>query len=257
MHTSGRRSGTDDIQYPVHAWNYRRYILANLPSSSTKKQTPQDELRYTQKKIEANFSNFSAWHCRTKILGEVWEAMEEDEVEKAKSEGGSSRDRMEMCTDWVAQSSSWLGRRCGLIRAINQGGYIIVGWLAVVRQIIQSIQVSDRESDPPEQSLRREVDSIRELHETEPDSKCGSPFPSVVIPNDGSLHELTIAGCMNALALYALKLSRITTALPDQSLPLRNEARQLFERLEEVDPDRKERYRDQGQSSGPSWSHLC
>ena len=48
-----------------------------------------DELKYTQKKIEANFSNFSAWHCRTKILEGIWEGMEADDVEWAKNKGGA------------------------------------------------------------------------------------------------------------------------------------------------------------------------
>ena len=53
----------------VHAWNYRRYILANM-----EKPPPlSSELAYTTKKIEANFSNFSAWHQRSKVLTSLWE----------------------------------------------------------------------------------------------------------------------------------------------------------------------------------------
>lgn len=53
------------------AWNYRRYVLASLPpppaNSKIPARTPASELAYTQQKIEANFSNFSAWHQRTKV----------------------------------------------------------------------------------------------------------------------------------------------------------------------------------------------
>lgn len=63
-------------------------MLASLPASYTPSRTPQDELRYTQKKIEANFSNFSAWHCRTKILEGVWAQLDQDEVARQKDAGG-------------------------------------------------------------------------------------------------------------------------------------------------------------------------
>jgi len=62
-----------------HAWNYRRYVLASLPSTFKPAKTPMTELKYTTKKIESNFSNFSAWHQRTKILGKLWEEMEGEE----------------------------------------------------------------------------------------------------------------------------------------------------------------------------------
>ena len=53
---------------PVHAWNYRRYVLASMPV----KRPEGAELAYTKRKIEANFSNFSAWHQRSKVLGAMW-----------------------------------------------------------------------------------------------------------------------------------------------------------------------------------------
>jgi len=52
-----------------HAWDYRRYIVASSPDPRSDAQ----ELTYTTKKIEANFSNFSAWHQRSKIFTALWE----------------------------------------------------------------------------------------------------------------------------------------------------------------------------------------
>lgn len=66
----------------VHAWNYRRYVLASMPG----KYSDADELKYTTKKIEANFSNFSAWHQRTKVLFSLWESGKLD-MSTSKSEG--------------------------------------------------------------------------------------------------------------------------------------------------------------------------
>ncbi|KAJ6500469.1 hypothetical protein C8R45DRAFT_977826 [Mycena sanguinolenta] len=51
-----------------HAWSYRRYVLARMPVA----RPEVAELAYTTRKIESNFSNFSAWHRRTKILSSLW-----------------------------------------------------------------------------------------------------------------------------------------------------------------------------------------
>ncbi|KAF7359357.1 Rab-protein geranylgeranyltransferase [Mycena sanguinolenta] len=51
-----------------HAWSYRRYVLARMPVA----RPEAAELAYTTRKIESNFSNFSAWHQRTKILTSLW-----------------------------------------------------------------------------------------------------------------------------------------------------------------------------------------
>ncbi|EDR11331.1 uncharacterized protein LACBIDRAFT_233141, partial [Laccaria bicolor S238N-H82] len=58
-----------------HAWDYRRYILANMPIP----RPPATELAYTSRKIESNFSNFSAWHQRSKVLSSLWESGDLDE----------------------------------------------------------------------------------------------------------------------------------------------------------------------------------
>lgn len=68
----------------VHAWDYRRYCLANMPIA----RSATAELAYTTRKIEANFSNFSAWHQRSKVLSTLW-ASEKLDYSKSKEEGKS------------------------------------------------------------------------------------------------------------------------------------------------------------------------
>lgn len=58
----------------VHAWDYRRYVLSSLPTTFKPARTLQTEIKFTTSKIESNFSNFSAWHQRTKVLEKMWQA---------------------------------------------------------------------------------------------------------------------------------------------------------------------------------------
>ena len=93
----------------VHAWGYRRYVLASLPKTYKPPRTPQDELKFTQKKIEANFSNFSAWHCRTTVLGGLWDALPAEEVHKAQDDEFEFV-RQALWTD-PSDQSGWLYHR--------------------------------------------------------------------------------------------------------------------------------------------------
>ena len=50
-----------------HVWEYRRYVVAQSEASGEGSKTKR-EFEYTTAAINANFSNFSAWHNRTKLI---------------------------------------------------------------------------------------------------------------------------------------------------------------------------------------------
>ncbi|KXN90513.1 Geranylgeranyl transferase type-2 subunit alpha [Leucoagaricus sp. SymC.cos] len=115
-----------------HAWDYRRYILANTP----KIRPPKSELTYTKQKILSNFSNFSAWHQRSKVLSSLWASGKLSESKSKESEFKLIRDAM--YTDPHDQSV-WIYHR----------------WLIG--------------SDCSQEILEREIELIRELLAEQPD----------------------------------------------------------------------------------------
>jgi geranylgeranyl transferase type-2 subunit alpha len=50
-----------------HGWGYRRTVVANIEILSSNSKAKQ-EFDYTTKMINANLSNFSAWHNRSKVI---------------------------------------------------------------------------------------------------------------------------------------------------------------------------------------------
>lgn len=78
-----------------HGWDYRRYIVASLntsipPINTTRKRpttTLKSELAYTTNKISASFSNYSAWHYRTKLMEKILADLTGHEKEKVLDHG--------------------------------------------------------------------------------------------------------------------------------------------------------------------------
>jgi geranylgeranyl transferase type-2 subunit alpha len=60
-------SALESDQRNFHCWNYRRFVenSFNVPN--------EQELAFTTKKIEQNFSNYSSWHQRSYILSKIYE----------------------------------------------------------------------------------------------------------------------------------------------------------------------------------------
>ncbi|KAF9001925.1 rab-protein geranylgeranyltransferase [Cyathus striatus] len=117
-----------------HAWNYRRYVLSSLPNP----RKESEELTFTLKKIVSNFSNFSAWHQRSKTLSFLWSSGKLDEAKSREDEFELIRNAM--YTDPNDQSV-WIYHR----------------WLVG--------------SGDSQELLEREIEAIQELLEEEPSSK--------------------------------------------------------------------------------------
>ncbi|KAF9196928.1 hypothetical protein BGZ50_004515 [Haplosporangium sp. Z 11] len=71
-----------------HGWDYRRYITRQLDLQDKGAQDKileraQSEFEFTTTKIQQNFSNYSAWHNRSTLLGKLAEKMSEKEKQSA------------------------------------------------------------------------------------------------------------------------------------------------------------------------------
>ncbi|CAJ0631765.1 14361_t:CDS:2 [Entrophospora sp. SA101] len=58
-----------ELKIVVHGWDYRRYVTSKLSSTvDDSKSIIESEFDFTTVKINQNFSNYSAWHQRSKLL---------------------------------------------------------------------------------------------------------------------------------------------------------------------------------------------
>ena len=61
----------------VHAWDYRRSIVQRHENLDL-----MHEFNYTREKINENFSNYSAWHYRSKLFPRVYASVSAEEMDK-------------------------------------------------------------------------------------------------------------------------------------------------------------------------------
>lgn len=127
-----------------HAWDYRRYVISRIKESGQSALTlDQDELYFSGQQIESNFSNFSAWHYRSKLLQSQLDRYDHNEGRAGKD----ARIREEL--EWV-RGALWIDPN-------DQSAWLYHRWLL---------------SQTQDEGIRSsEFRSIQELLEIEPDSK--------------------------------------------------------------------------------------
>ncbi|KAH9462647.1 hypothetical protein H4Q26_012188 [Puccinia striiformis f. sp. tritici PST-130] len=137
-----------------HAWDYRRHVISKIKHSQPSERLDADELAFSGQQIEANFSNFSAWHYRSKLLRSQ---LDQYDHIQPQDDGGNNgvEDRVEK--DKILKSELEWVRGALWIDPNDQSAWLYHRWLLS--------QTRD------EQIQTDEYASIAELLEVEPDAK--------------------------------------------------------------------------------------
>ncbi|GBC08809.1 hypothetical protein RclHR1_00840010 [Rhizophagus clarus] len=191
-----------------HAWDYRRYVTPKL-SYATETSLTQTEFDFTTTKINQSFSNYSAWHQRSKLLPILIKEKNLDELEKKKLiDKEFELVKAAFYTDPDDQSA-WLYHRW----LIGQGSNISTS------QMDEEIKDSSIKSSERIELLQREINVVRELLELEPDSKF----------------------CLQTLITL---LSELKTNTKEGSKKIDDEIITFCDRLIKIDKFRTKRYED-------------
>lgn len=75
----------------VHGWDYRRFVVSHLVKKAQDETKIADivkqEYEFTTRKINQSFSNYSAWHQRSKLLPDIVASMSTEEKDKVAVNG--------------------------------------------------------------------------------------------------------------------------------------------------------------------------
>jgi geranylgeranyl transferase type-2 subunit alpha len=141
-----------------HCWTYRRFVV------KTAGVTAEAELGFTTSKIEANFSNYSAWHYRSKLLPEIHRASSPAAAAPAASAGDASAS-----LGAVLRSELQLVRNAFFTAPEDSSAWFYHRWLLAQLKPGGAAAVAA----PSEYAalLRDELAMVDELLELEPDCK--------------------------------------------------------------------------------------
>lgn len=131
-----------------HVWHYRRYVVAEI-EKATGKSLVNEEFAFTTTKINANFSNFSAWHNRAKLIPRLLQ--ENSDINP---------------TEFYKKELDYI-RQAIYTDPDDQSSWIYQEWLITKSTEI----VKDQTIQEQIETVENEIQSIRELYEVEPDSK--------------------------------------------------------------------------------------
>jgi geranylgeranyl transferase type-2 subunit alpha len=85
----------------VHGWDYRRFVVGHLRQNAENEtevaKIVEQEYEFTTRKINQSFSNYSAWHQRSKLLSEIVASMSEEEKNTVAVNGNIYMDSLITC----------------------------------------------------------------------------------------------------------------------------------------------------------------
>jgi len=137
-----------------HAWDYRRYVISQLKQTHPSETLDADELAFSRHQIEANFSNFSAWHYRSKLLQSRLDQYDHHHHHHDGDDQGQAARKMKDTI--LATELEWV-RGALWIDPNDQSAWLFHRWLLSQTQ--------------DEQIHAAEYASMAELLEVEPDAK--------------------------------------------------------------------------------------
>jgi geranylgeranyl transferase type-2 subunit alpha len=181
-------------QRNFHGWHYRRYVVSNI-ENSTGRSLVEDEFAYTTEKINADFANYSAWHNRGKLIPRYL-AGKSDQERKDFLLSDLEKIRHAIYTDPEIQSS-WIYQR----------------WLLTTNDVAPSLT-----SEELGELIEREIKSIGELSEAEPDTKW----------------------CIDQLVWLRMRLVDVCQA--PMSADVKADVQKQLQYLQTIDPMHRKRY---------------
>ena len=142
-----------------HCWTYRRFVAKVAGESA------DAELNFTTSKIEQNFSNYSAWHYRSKLLPAIFGTV--DDAASAGAIGGELRARL--------LEELQLVRNAFFTAPEDSSAWFYHRWVLAKLDAIDAAGAppSDVRRPSPEHTavLSDELAMIEDLLELEPESK--------------------------------------------------------------------------------------